>query len=80
MNAYDYGSIFDVPYLSGCCMVARSSSFIDCGGFDERYFLYLEDADLTRMLSETGRCIHFLILLLCIHGVVVTIASYLLLL
>ena len=59
MNAFDYNSIFDVPYLSGCCMVARSSSFIDCGGFDERYFLYLEDADLTRMLSQTGRCIHF---------------------
>ena len=55
----DYSSIFDVPYLSGCCMIARTSSFIESGGFDQRYFLYLEDADLTRSMRKYGRCIHF---------------------
>ena len=55
----DYSSIFDVPYLSGCCMIARTSSFIESGGFDQRYFLYLEDADLTRSMSRYGRCVHF---------------------
>ena len=59
MSHQDYESIFDVPYLSGCCMVARSTSFILSGGFDESFFLYLEDADLTRSLSLTGRCIHY---------------------
>ena len=59
MSEYDYNKIFDVPYLSGCCMVVKSSSFISCGGFDNRFFLYLEDADLTRTLSMNGRCIHF---------------------
>tara|TARA_B100001939_G_C16892669_1_gene596158 strand:- start:454 stop:1278 length:825 start_codon:yes stop_codon:yes gene_type:complete len=59
MRDYDYNSIFDVPYLSGCCMVARSSCFVDCGGFDDSYFLYLEDADLTRLMSSKGKCIHF---------------------
>ena len=54
----DYSSIFDVPYLSGCCMIARTSSFIESGGFDQRYF-YLEDADLTRSMRKYGRCIHF---------------------
>jgi len=59
MRDYDYNFLFDVPYLSGCCMLARSSTFTKVGGFDEKYFLYLEDADLTRLVSHHGRCIHF---------------------
>ena len=55
----DYNSSFDAPYFSGCCMIVRTSSFIAIGGFDERYFLYLEDADITRSLSLIGRCLHF---------------------
>ena len=39
-RASDYSSIFDVPYLSGCCMVARSSAFESVGGFDETYFVF----------------------------------------
>lgn len=59
MQEYDYNTIFDVPYLSGCCMIFRSSAFKDISGFDERYFLYLEDADITRSIAINGRCIHF---------------------
>ncbi len=59
MDQFDYSKKFDVPYLSGCCMFIRASSFICVGGFDERYFLYLEDADITRSLAKTGRCLHF---------------------
>ena len=59
MSYCNYDTIFDVPYLSGCCMVARSDSFILSGGFDDSYFLYLEDADITRSLSMFGRCIHY---------------------
>ncbi|KZR84306.1 glycosyltransferase family 2 protein [Synechococcus sp. MIT S9504] len=54
-----YDDQFDVPYLSGCCMVMQSKPFLQSGGFDERYFLYLEDADLTREMSLWGRCQHF---------------------
>lgn len=54
----DYDSIFDVPYLSGCCMLMRSEHFLAAGGFDERFFLYLEDADITRALSAYGRTLH----------------------
>lgn len=54
----DLNSVFDVPYLSGCCMLIRSASMQVVGGFDERFFLYLEDADLTRQLRRLGRCIH----------------------
>ena len=58
MGDQDYGEIFDVPYLSGCCMLISSQAFKQVGGFDEQYFLYLEDADITRKLSACGRCVH----------------------
>ena len=59
MLDHDYDSVFQVPYLSGCCMVIKTEPFLEIGGFDERYFLYLEDADLTRSLSKYGRCVHY---------------------
>ncbi len=58
MADQDNCQVFDVPYLSGCCMLMRTDAFLKVGGFDERYFLYLEDADLTRTLAQEGRCVH----------------------
>jgi len=55
----DYGKVQSVPYLSGCCMVVRHAAFRAIGGFDERFFLYLEDADLTRQLRRLGQALHF---------------------
>jgi GT2 family glycosyltransferase len=63
----DGSQVFEVPYLSGCCMLMRSDAFLRVGGFDERYFLYLEDADLTRSLAREGRCLH-LPLAPVVHG------------
>ena len=58
MADQNYQEVFEAPYLSGCCMLIRSEAFCSAGGFDERYFLYLEDADLTRSLARDGRCVH----------------------
>lgn len=58
MSHQSLDQVFDVPYLSGCCMLIRSQAFKFVSGFDERFFLYLEDADLTRSLSRAGRCVH----------------------
>ena len=58
MSDHNYQEVFEVPYLSGCCMMIRSDAFHRAGGFDERYFLYLEDADITRSLAREGLCVH----------------------
>ena len=39
---------YDVPFLSGAFMLCRSDLLKQLGGFDPRYFLHFEDADLCR--------------------------------
>jgi GT2 family glycosyltransferase len=39
-------------------MLIRGQHFQAVGGFDDDFFLYLEDADITRKLRALGRCIH----------------------
>lgn len=58
MGDHDYDTIFEVPYLSGCCMLIRADAFVIVKGFDPHFFLYLEDADITRKLRKLGRCVH----------------------
>lgn len=41
-----------VPYLHGCFMLFRSKALLELGGFDERYFMYMEDVDLSRRCAE----------------------------
>ena len=45
----------DIPITSGCFMLLRSESLIEIGGFDERYFLYFEDFDLSLRLGKKGK-------------------------
>ena len=59
MDKIAYGKeIVDTEYLSGCFMFCRVKILNKIGWFDKRYFMYLEDADLTRSLSKYSRCVH----------------------
>ena len=51
--------IFDIPYLSGCFMFFRTSILEKVGLFDEKMFMYLEDADITRRFLEISRTVYF---------------------
>lgn len=48
----DYDKEMNVPYLSGCFMFLRVEALREVGLFDERFFMYPEDIDLTRRLHE----------------------------
>jgi GT2 family glycosyltransferase len=37
----------DVPWLSGACLAVAAGLWSELGGFDEEYFLYWEDVDLS---------------------------------
>jgi hypothetical protein len=44
----------DTGYLQGCCLLLRLSAIEAVGGFDERFFLFYEDSDLSRRLVDAG--------------------------
>jgi len=46
-----------VTLISGCFMLMRRAKFDAVGGFDERYFLYFEDYDLTLRLAKLDRVV-----------------------
>ncbi|MEB3754433.1 glycosyltransferase [Acinetobacter sp. MD2(2019)] len=48
LKDYDTSVPCAVPNLSGCFMFFRSKPLIELGGFDERFFMYMEDIDLSR--------------------------------
>lgn len=59
MNRYEmldigYNASYEVPFVSGAFMVCRTSAIKQVNGFDRRYFLYFEDADLSRKIQENG--------------------------
>ena len=47
-----------IPIASGCCMLCRGRPLREAGGFDERFFLYFEDFDLSLRLGRIGELAH----------------------
>lgn len=43
-----------VGWLSGSCLLVRRKAFDQINGFDERYFMYMEDVDLGDRLGRAG--------------------------
>ncbi len=51
----DISSPCEIDFCSGCFFCIRSNVYKKLGGFDERYFMYLEDADLTVRAKKYGK-------------------------
>jgi GT2 family glycosyltransferase len=54
-----YNKIIDAPFLSGCFMFLRTEALRTVGLFDERFFLYTEDTDLSRRIHKLYRTVFF---------------------
>ncbi|MGI5848676.1 MAG: glycosyltransferase family 2 protein [Christensenellales bacterium] len=46
---------YDIEFATGCFMFMRTDLLKKAGGFDERFFLYFEDADLARSIRKFAR-------------------------
>jgi hypothetical protein len=55
----NYDKIMEVPYLSGCFMFIRTEVLQEVGLFDERFFMYLEDTDLSRRIHMVAKTIYY---------------------
>lgn len=54
MKDFNYEENFEVPFISGAFMLTRKKNLMEVGGFDSRYFMYFEDADLSRKFQKAG--------------------------
>lgn len=49
----------DIPYLSGCFMFIKTEMFKKIGLFDDRIFMYIEDADITRRILQVAHTAYY---------------------
>jgi len=49
-----YDTAEETEFASGCCVLLRTAALQQVGLFDERYFLYLEDLDLSLRFLQAG--------------------------
>lgn len=57
-----------VPIASGCCMLCRTSALQAAGGFDENYFMYFEDFDLSLRIGKAARIAYLPAMQIVHHG------------
>ena len=55
----DLNRPINAPYLSGCFMMLRTKAVVEAGLFDERFFMYPEDIDLTRRIHRNYLTLYY---------------------
>ncbi len=55
----DFDSITEVPAASAACMLMEKAFFQKIGGFDNRFFLFMEDTDLSLRIKQAGKKLFF---------------------
>lgn len=59
LTGLDASKAWDIPYHQGSFMFMRKDALRDVGLFDERFFMYPEDIDLTRRIHRKYRTIYW---------------------
>ena len=50
-------SIAEIPFAHGCFMAFKSDAYKKLGGFDESYFMYMEDVDIWIRAKQYGKTV-----------------------
>ena len=59
MQDQDFTKTFQVPFGQGSFLVVRTSLMKQLKGIDERYFMYVEDADLCKRINQVSTLLYF---------------------
>ncbi|TXK44899.1 glycosyltransferase family 2 protein [Pontibacter qinzhouensis] len=54
-----YNKTMNVPFLLGCFLMIRKDVLEEVGGFDEQFFLYMEDLDLCRRINQKYQTLYY---------------------
>ena len=50
-------SLQEIPFAHGCFMIFKTDVFQKLGGFDERFFMYMEDVDIFIRAKQYGKTV-----------------------
>jgi N-acetylglucosaminyl-diphospho-decaprenol L-rhamnosyltransferase len=59
LRTWSHGEARSVPWVLGAALLIRRMAFEQVGGFNEKFFMYYEEADLCFRLAKDGWYIHF---------------------
>lgn len=59
LRFFSYTEEAEIPILSGCFMFIKTSILKKVHGFDERFFMYLEDVDLCRRIGQVSKVLYY---------------------
>jgi len=59
MTSMNYDTIHHLEFASGCFMLFGADIFRKLGGFDERFFLYMEDADISLRANHLSEVVFY---------------------
>lgn len=60
LSEWDHLTTREVPHVIGAFYLIRRALFAELNGFDERFFVYLEDLDLSARVHERGLLVLYL--------------------
>ena len=59
MKNIEISSPQEIEFCTGCFFVIRTDAFKKLKGFDDRFFMYFEDADLSRRAKKYGKIVFY---------------------
>lgn len=59
MQDMDYSKPFQVPFGQGSFLVGRTELLKKVGGFDDNFFMYVEDADLCKRVNQISKLMYY---------------------